>query len=137
MSTVERGFLTILATIAERNTAHLEFQERSRHLLTDKPEGMPGHIVESAVGQDITMRLKQLTEHLQSDAPRARDDLLAMANQLHDVLDLHFPTGGILQFEPTAVSKRSVVSPVNARRAEWWRRLVRWTVNKWRRPKLG
>jgi hypothetical protein len=133
LSSVERGFLTVLATTRVRNEVHFRFQERARPVLS--LSGAPvveGRVVEEAVGFDLTLQLKQLTEHLKADLPRTFEDLLSLSKQLSDVLALVFPTGRVIGFKPISAPVEGLSPPPNSKRAAWWRRHLRALVNKWR-----
>jgi hypothetical protein len=132
LSLVERGFLTVLATNRLRNEVHLRFQERARAVLLHPTTPVPSHLVEQAVGYDLALQLKQLTEHLKADIPRTFEDLLSLSKQLSDVLALEFPTGRIAGFKPTSAPVEGISPPANAKKAAWWRRRLRALVNKWR-----
>lgn len=134
LALVERAFLTILDTNLRRNDVHVRFQERARSVLIPGNE-MRLQELEDLVGVDLALQLKQLTEHLLSDVPRTRDDLLSLSTQLRGVLDMEFPTGRTVGFKPFDVPYEGVAAPPDAHKAAWWRRVVRAIINKWRGPR--
>jgi hypothetical protein len=127
MSTVEHSFFTILDTLAKRTAAHLEFTGVASETFgaqLPRPQEL-----ENAVGPDLSLRLRGLTESLLQHLPATIPLVSKIAGQVSETLGLVFPLSRFIGMEPTiqpftAERQASAVPPK-------WRRLVR-QAGRWR-----
>jgi hypothetical protein len=89
MANVEHSFFTILDNLERRTSAHLEFTRlASQKFGSTLPP--PGELQE-AVGPDVSLRLRSLTESLIQHLPETQSLILMIAGQLSDTLGFVFP----------------------------------------------
>jgi hypothetical protein len=121
MSSIEHSFFTILDTLEKRTAAHLEFTgAASLRFGAHLPR--PAEL-EEAVGPDLSLRLRGLTESLLQHLPATLPLVSKIAGQISETLGLVFPLTRFIGMEPTiqpftAERPPSAVPPT-------WRRLVR------------
>jgi hypothetical protein len=132
---VDHFFGVLVSLLERRNEAHLEWQRKSFTFIstTRLPDPISFEAIETGAGMDLSRRLKQMTEELESGLPESSRQLQIMAKQLTDVLSLMYPTKSATSLGVSEVRKTDVTTPPANAKPRLWRKVVRYISRKLRR----
>jgi len=119
----ERDARGLLGQIERRAVLHVEFQRRATEVERAAKKKPAFGELEIAVGRDLTVQLRQLTEILIGRLPACCALLKAVGDQLGEVLAFQFPLSRPIRFvEETKIAREA--NPTLPK-AALWRRILR------------
>lgn len=131
LAAAERDYASLVQTLSERNTQHLEFQRR--HAALPKAEvPVSTAVFDKMIGTDLVGQLKHSTELLRVGLPRCAENALKVGQRLTQALSYQFPFGRITNFSP--IERTSMNDTPRIPSPSLWRRLIRGCVTRLRKP---
>lgn len=129
----DHHFQILMKLLAQRNEAHIEWQKASYAYVSTRPLGGPPATfedVESGSGLDLSMRLRRMTEGLDSNLPTCATALKSIADQLTKVLSFEFPASAVTglgtdTIRDVSIAPTDIKPPVSRKVVRWVFRMLR------------